>query len=192
MAESCPCDDSPSPGYCKHSLYWTLAGLLSWQLGTKQLCVTWEAWLESQWPGILFLAAGMYTVASWRAPQCLTGEPRRFCVSCSFFLSLTTLPSFSLENVLVLFSLEVIFVSEQIDQIFWILLIFWGQEVRFHSVTDVVDELATGSSVRHFSQTHQFNTHWMNNNASVLLLLLSNSNIVQFSQQRPASISSSN
>lgn len=40
MPESGPCDGSPSCGYCKHSLHWTLAELLSWQLGTKQRCVT--------------------------------------------------------------------------------------------------------------------------------------------------------
>lgn len=75
MPESGPCDGSPSCGYCKYSLHWTLAKLLSWQLGTKQRCVTWEARLESQWPRILFLAVGMYTVASWQSPQRLTGNP---------------------------------------------------------------------------------------------------------------------
>lgn len=158
MADSGPCDDSPSSGYCKHSLCWTLAELLSRQLGTKQLCVTWEAWLESWWPGILLLAAGMYTVASWRAPQLLTGEPCHFSVSCSF-----SLPDYTtyIHSGLCFgfFWVE----TDQTNKIFGILLLFWGQEVRIHPVTDVGDELTAGSLERWFNS-------WVWPNSNYLML----------------------
>lgn len=123
IAESGHNDDSPSPGYCKHSLHWTPAELLSRQLGTKQLGVTWEASLESQWSGMLFLAAGMYTVASWQALQRLTGKPCRFTVSCSF----SCLETIRLDNVSVLFQLKLFF--------------FWAD---WQVILDIIDQLRAG------------------------------------------------
>lgn len=136
--ESGPRADSPT-GYCKHSLLCTLAELLSRQPGTKQPCVTWEAWPKSQWSRILFLAAGMYTVASWRAARLLTGKPRCVSVSCSWSLS-AFVPRLTSSLFFwqcfgffwitdVAFSSQTRVASDHID----------GEEVRIHGVTDFTD-----------------------------------------------------